>query len=229
MTSASDADFLDDSRVGTVPISHPVPSRWGKTSKSTRPAPFPLGRSVRDEPRGHGSFPTLHPSHRRTNGRPGDLAEPIEQSRDTLPLADTMDAQRLGQGATKLGTRRSFPGRATGDTFASGRPSLRHDRDELVATPVNGADRTGLPRRLVERRPELVDESGKRPRPHARMSPDHADQLFARHHPFAVRDQVGEEIERLRSQGQRSGIARQSIGLGVQLESEEADRHAGHE
>ncbi len=88
----------------------------------------------------------------------------------------------------------------------------------------------GLQHRLVfavvaHRLARFLDGRGESRRGHVQARPEGVEQLVRRHHPLAALDQVGEQVEGLRLNGDPPALALEGPRFGVELVLAECNTH----
>ncbi len=107
------------------------------------------------------------------------------------------------------------------------RALLPHGGEELVAAAVDGADQPLLTPAVADRPAGRLDPAGQGRVAHEPAPPDLVQQLGPWHHPVAVADQVGQDLEHLRLQVAGDAAAAQLVAPVVELAVAEAVDHPG--
>ena len=184
---------------------------------------------------GHPGAPLVEPD------QPTERAEPVEEvgvprvrpvllevgheARDQhdVPVATAGDlvgdVQAVADG---VADRRRRPGRPAAPPPAGPgvrRPGHLHRADEPVAAAVHRPDHLLRLPVVPERAAHLLDPAGDGGLGDEPAAPDGVHQLVLGDHPVAVRDQVGQDVERLRLQRDRPARTPQLEQRGVQLQT----------
>jgi hypothetical protein len=100
-----------------------------------------------------------------------------------------------------------------------------HLADETDSLARDGPDQPLLVAIVVDRAPHRIDAAGQRRVGDHASVPDGIEQIVPRHHTVAVADQVVQEIEDLRLDGNQGTGPAQLAAVGIKHEIFELERH----